>query len=194
VVWWRPHALACAALLPQRCRHLATIASLAPYAVDGFDWAGGMGAENIIGFDAAIRGEDTLVPLLEAMADIFATADAPSVADNLRGLLPDVDAAYLRGEFAEFMATGMRAAVAHGVQGWRDEIFAFVNHWGFDVAAVPNATVWHGSKDKMVPFTHGQWLAAAIPSADAHLLDREGHLSILIGHLGDILDRLTAAW
>jgi hypothetical protein len=31
----------------------------------------------------------------------------------------------------------------------------------------------------MVPFAHGAWLAAEIPTAEAHLLDGEGHLSMI---------------
>lgn len=185
-----PHALACAALLPDRCRRVATIASLAPYGAEGLNWLDGMGPENVIGFDAAAKGEGALVPLLEAMAVMFARVDAHSVAASLTGLLPDIDHTYLRGEFAEFMAAGMRTAVSTGVQGWRDDGLASVKDWGFDIASVSNATVWHGSEDKMVPFNHGRWLARAIPSARTHLLDGEGHLSIVVGHIGKILDDL----
>jgi hypothetical protein len=30
----------------------------------------------------------------------------------------------------------------------------------------------------MVPYAHGEWLAAAIPGARAHLYDDEGHVSL----------------
>ena len=42
----------------------------------------------------------------------------------------------------------------------------------------------------MVPFGHGQWLAARIPGAQAHLLPGEGHLSLAERHYGEILDDL----
>jgi len=42
----------------------------------------------------------------------------------------------------------------------------------------------------MVPFAHGQWLAANIPGARAHLIPGEGHLSLTVSSLGRILDDL----
>jgi pimeloyl-ACP methyl ester carboxylesterase len=41
-----PHALACAALLPDRVRAVATIAGVAPYDARGLDWTAGMGESN----------------------------------------------------------------------------------------------------------------------------------------------------
>ena len=41
-----PHVLACAALLPDLVVAAASLASLAPYGVDGLDWYAGMGQEN----------------------------------------------------------------------------------------------------------------------------------------------------
>ncbi len=41
-----PRALACAALLPQRCRAAASLAGVAPYDAPGLDWFAGMAEEN----------------------------------------------------------------------------------------------------------------------------------------------------
>jgi len=50
--------------------------------------------------------------------------------------------------------------------------------------------VWQGSEDLMVPFAHGQWLAARVPGATARLQQAEGHLSIGVGALDRMFDDL----
>ena len=42
----------------------------------------------------------------------------------------------------------------------------------------------------MVPFAHGQWLAASITNARVHLMPGEGHLSMTVRALDRILDDL----
>ena len=67
-------------------------------------------------------------------------------------------------------------ALAPGVDGWVDDMLAFMRPWGFDVTSirVPTA-VKFGRTDNLVPAAHGDWLAAHIPNAivDAH--DAAGH-------------------
>ncbi|HTG46893.1 MAG TPA: alpha/beta hydrolase, partial [Actinomycetota bacterium] len=45
-----PHALACAALLPDRVISAACIGTPAPYGAEGLDWLDGMGEGNIVEF------------------------------------------------------------------------------------------------------------------------------------------------
>ena len=52
-----PHALACAALLPDRCPAAATLAGVAPREAAGLDWSSGMADENLAEFGAAETSE-----------------------------------------------------------------------------------------------------------------------------------------
>jgi len=187
-----PHALACAALLPDRCVAAATIASVAPYNVEELDWLAGMGPENIEEFSAAARGETALTAYLEAAAVPLANVQGSDVAAALGGLVSDIDKAALTGDFAEFAAATFRAGVSKGIAGWRDDDLAFVRNWGFNLAAVRSPIdVWHGGQDRLVGYAHGVWLAKHIPGARAHLGPSEGHLSLLaVGNLSRIVDDL----
>ncbi len=60
-----PHALACAALLPDRCLAAATIAGVAPHDAAGLDWLDGMAQENLDEFALAGQGEAKLSELPE---------------------------------------------------------------------------------------------------------------------------------
>ena len=187
-----PHALACAALLPGRCLAAASMAGVAPYHAEGLDWVAGMGAENVEEFGAALAGEGALTRFLEPAARELAAMTAADVVAGLGNLVSAADQAAVTGEFADYLAAAFRAAVACGVSGWRDDDLAFVADWGFtmaDVGAGAPVAVWQGDQDMMVPSSHGQWLAAHIPGARAHLLPGEGHLT-LARVFGSILDDL----
>ncbi len=199
-----PHALACAYLLPGRCLAAASIAGAAPREAAGLDWQAGMGPENIEEFGAAERSPADLTAFLEKGAAELGAVTGGDIITGLGGLIGDADKAVLTGEFADYQAAALRAAVARGIAGWYEDDMAFVSDWGFDlgrdtspVTGVPDVAgrpapvaVWQGDQDRMVPFSHGQWLAAHLPEARVHLLPGEGHLSLEAHHYDDILTDL----
>jgi len=186
-----PHTLACAALAPGRCLAAASVAGVAPYSAAGLDFLAGMGPENIEEFGLAVRGADALTPFLEKEARALSAITGEQIVAALGGLISGADAAVLTGEFAADLAQGLRGAVQGGIAGWRDDDLAFVADWGFTVdAAAGRAAIWHGDQDNMVPFTHGQWLAAHIPGARVHLEPGAGHLTMTVTAIDRILDDL----
>ncbi len=112
---------------------------------------------------------------------------------EMESLLPPVDREFLGPGFGDDLAASFREAVATSADGWVDDDLAFTRAWGFDLASitVPIA-IWQGSEDLMVPFAHGTWLATAMPQARAHLVQGEGHLSVVVGAIDQILDDLLA--
>ncbi len=187
-----PHAIACAALLPDRCLAAATIAGVAPYGVDGLDWLAGMGPENIEEFGLAVRGQAALRPWLENGSKALASVTGADIAAAFGGLISEVDRSALTGDFAEYMAAATRRSVSSGISGWLDDDLAFVRHWGFELSkiAVPIA-IWQGEQDRMVPFSHGKWLAAHIPGAESRLFADQGHLSLAVSSLDRIIGDLV---
>jgi pimeloyl-ACP methyl ester carboxylesterase len=159
-----PHALACAAL---------------PYDADGLDFLAGMGPENVEEFGAAARSEAELQAFLDRFAAGLRDVTADQIAAALGALVDEVDRRALTGDLADALARMSRRALSTGTAGWFDDDLAFVKPWGFDLRsiAVP-VSIWQGAHDRMVPFAHGEWLAATVPGACVHLYDDEGHISL----------------
>jgi pimeloyl-ACP methyl ester carboxylesterase len=187
-----PHTLACAALLPDRVRGCAAIAAPAPWGAEGLDWLAGQGPENIAEWEAALAGPDELEAFLNTEAPALREASEPQdLIDVLGGLLPEPDRAALTGDFAATLIAASNRAVQNGIWGWFDDDRTFVGGWGFDIAAiVAPVALWQGRQDKMVPFAHGEWLAAHVPGARPHLYDEHGHLSLAVASFPRILDDL----
>jgi pimeloyl-ACP methyl ester carboxylesterase len=185
-----PHALACAARLDAAAAALV-IAGVAPYGVEDLDWSSGMGQDNIDEFSAALAGTDTLAPYLWEQHEHLKDIAASDIVASLTSLLPDIDRAVLTGELAQDLASSFQEGLKNGINGWLDDDLAFVARWGFDLAEIRKpVTLWQGSADLMVPFAHGQWLAARLPTASVHLEQGEGHLSIGVGAIDRMLDEL----
>jgi pimeloyl-ACP methyl ester carboxylesterase len=187
-----PHALACAALMPERVIATATIGGVAPYAADGLDWMAGMAQENVDEFGAALAGPTELQASLEAEAQRLGSVTPDQVAASLRGLVSEVDRAAITGEYATWLADVFRESIRNGIWGWFDDDLAFTRPWGFDPGTIrTRVAIWQGAQDRMVPLAHGEWLAAHIPGARAHLHREHGHLS-MVTSFGLILDDLLA--
>jgi pimeloyl-ACP methyl ester carboxylesterase len=171
-----PYALATAALLPDLVVAAASLAGPAPYGAEGLDWFDGMGKDNADGIrlrlanPAAARAED------DANRKMVLAASAADLAEQLSSLFSPVDAAAFTGELADYLMLSFKDALTPGSEGWSEDECAQVGRWGFEVASisVPFLVV-HGQHDRLVPFSHGQWLAAHVPGAQAWLREDDGH-------------------
>ena len=186
-----PRALGCAALLPDRCRAAACVAGVAPAALIDWDFREGMGQENVEEFTAALEGTEPLERFLTQQLEVM-FLPIQEMAEALGDLTPPVDRAALSGEIGDVLAASSRAAGRQGIVGWRDDDLTLLRPWGFDLdEIVVPVSVWAGTEDAMVPFRHGEWLAQALPGARAHLVEDEGHISLMAAPeriLYDLLD------
>ncbi|WP_028651379.1 alpha/beta fold hydrolase [Nocardioides halotolerans] len=182
-----PRALGCAALLPDRCLAAASLAGLAPYDGEGLDWMAGMAEENVAEYTAAATGRDAYAAYLEEEFLPVLLADADDLAEAMGGLLPEADRAAMDRGFTEWLTETFHRAGTQRIAGVLDDGQAAVRPWGFDVSGirVPVA-LYQGRQDAMVPFAHGEWLAAHVPGAETHLTDHDGHLT-LVTQLPEVL-------
>lgn len=190
-----PHALATAALLPERVLAATTLASVGPHGVPDLDFTAGMGTENIEEFALAVdRRDDELLAFMQRDVEATASGDIDAVIEVMGELLPPVDRELFTPEYAAGFLKDGEMAFRAGVWGWFDDDLAFIGPWGFDVASIRvPVRLWQGELDKMVPESHGEWLARHVPAAHLHRPRGHGHLSLAERLMPEILDDLAAA-
>lgn len=187
-----PHALACAALLRDRCRGVATVGSFAPYPSEGLDWTNGMAAENVSEFEEAFRGREALKGYIEKLSPGFRDLTKANLAASMRNLLSPADRLAMNGELAAFLARSSNRALASGITGWLDDELAVVTDWGFDLTDIAcDAVIWHGTCDYIVPCAHGSWLGSRIPRSNVHLGNGIGHFGWAVTGFNVIINDLV---
>jgi pimeloyl-ACP methyl ester carboxylesterase len=174
-----PHALALAALLPERVAAAASLAALAPFGADGLDFYAGMGELNVEEFKAVLESEEAHRAKLERDRKDFFAASPAQLVEIWRTLLGPADLEVLSERLAASALEDIREALRQSVDGWFDEDVAFARPWGFDLCSIRvPVLLWQGEQDRFVPFDHGVWLAEHIPGVEAHLSPDDGHLTL----------------
>jgi len=177
-----PHALACAALLPDRVVRATCAVGIAPFGPDGLErdvWLAGMDPENVKEFGWATAGEDVLAAELEREHREMrgrVAADPTTVLGDFE--LSESDRAQLaRPEFIQVIHESTAEQAVNGVWGWVDDDLAFIRSWGVDVESITvPVLVIYGETDVLVPSAHGAWLAANVPGCVVKVDDEAGHL------------------
>jgi pimeloyl-ACP methyl ester carboxylesterase len=162
-----PHALACAALLPERVLAAVSVSGLAPFGAQGLDWFAGMGKFGAASLRAAVQGPAAKTYhealRLEFDREMFTPEDWEALA----------------GPWS-WLDSVVGPAVTQGAEGLIDDDLAYVTPWGFDCAriACPVLLV-HGTQDRVVPAAHSEWLARQCRSAELWQRPDDGHISVL---------------
>ncbi|MFG2561693.1 alpha/beta fold hydrolase [Streptomyces sp. NPDC048496] len=192
-----PHALACAALMPDRVTRTAALVTLAPWGADGLDWFDGMAASNVLAYSTAAADPDGLAESFISRSAVI-RQDPVKLLDDLRRELTDSDRvvvndAGIRTMLLRNYSEGLRTSA----YGWIDDAIAFCTPWGFDPADITGPVMlWHGEKDVFSPVGHSRWLAGQIPGATAVLEPTAAHfdaLSVLPGILNWLLEEHATA-
>jgi pimeloyl-ACP methyl ester carboxylesterase len=179
-----PHALACAALLPDLVVAVGSLASIAPYGVPGLDYFTGMGEENVTDIKLALEDEPAAREKSRVDRERLLAVSAADMVNAFPSLVSAVDAAAFTPELAGYLFASGQLGLAPGDEGWWGDGVAHLRAWGFELSAITvPVQLWHGKQDRFVPFQHGQWLASQIPGVDAHLTDEDGHITLMARRL-----------
>lgn len=180
-----PHALAAAALLPDRVAAVAVFASPAPF-VDTPTWWDGMADDG--GLRSGRVGREARITWAATAAfdpGQFVDVDWVTLDRDWAALGRDATAAGESG-LSPPARPSRRWRVAPEPAAWApgaaDDDVAFVTDWGFRLSAVRTpALVVHGGRDRVVPAAHGRLLAAGLPHATLDERPSDGHVSVLTG-------------
>lgn len=173
-----PHALACAALVPDRVLRCLADVCPAPFDAEGLDWLAGQVKGNVEEWEAALRGEADIRKIAEpeaaAMLGRFDSGDSNFLGGDYE--MSEADREQM-AKHAVRIALQLRAGLAHGVDGWVDDDMALTKPWGFDVTDIKvPVLLTYGRHDTLVPAAHSDWLAAHIPHAVTRVNDDAGHM------------------
>jgi pimeloyl-ACP methyl ester carboxylesterase len=190
-----PHAIACAALLPELVPAVAALAAPAPRDAKGLDYYAGMGELNVEDIKLELSDPAAARAKCEQDRQEMLSQTAAEMMEGMRSLLSPVDVAEMSGELGQYFVDSTHSGLGRSSDGWWDDNVALNGPWGFDLGGIRTPVLLlQGGQDRFVPFGHGEWLAGAIPGVEARLSEEDGHLTLLSRHLGEVhawlLDRM----
>ncbi|GIJ79834.1 Pimeloyl-ACP methyl ester carboxylesterase [Micromonospora phaseoli] len=186
-----PHALACAALLPDAVARTAVLVGFAKPDAADLEWFSGMAGSNVRDFAAASHDRLLLVERLKEQAE-RTRRDPESLLTQLETDMTWPDRRVVRDlAIRRLIAQAYREALRSGPQGWIDDVLALRQDWGFNLSAIGGPVrLWHGEQDNFAPVSHTMWLARQIRTAEVQVQPGAAHFGA-VEILPEMLDWLS---
>lgn len=185
-----PYAVACAAGLGSRVQALGLVCGLGR--VDRSGDSAGMNPFARLSF-AAARSVPPLSRLINRALAPVLRSDTRLMFRVLASQLPPPDREVLSDPvtFQRFEHS-YREALRQGGRGAALELTLYARPWDFAPGTIDvPAFAWHGGQDTTVPVAMGERLAAEIPGCRMRLLPDEGHFSLPVRRMDEILSALA---
>ena len=188
-----PYALAAGWAMPERVRAVAIVSSAPPIA-DLADRNGLLALYRWLLFFYPRHRE--LLRISFKVARPFLSVKVPlRFRPVLLKLLQPCDANVMR-DIAAFEACfeSQRQAWRASADGLMIDAEIYANPWGFtpETIRVP-VRLWHGKRDRSFHWSLAESLADRLPFSQRHLVENEGHYSLPIRHMREILEDLKCA-
>ena len=186
-----PYALACAAMLSHRLARIALVCPLAPLDVAG--GKAGMLAQDRLMLGLAARA----APLARGVVHMLVRWMRADVERYLRFMMagmvsPDREL-FADPDYRALVLASTAEALRQGGRGAARELTLIARPWDFRLQDVRMpVSLWQGLADQILPATMARRLAAALPVCNARFLPGEGHLSLVVRHIGEVLAELRS--
>ena len=187
-----PYAFATAWKLPERVRAIAIVSGAAPIAelrdhaglLPLYRWMMWFGRHQLW----------LLRILFHAAGPLVSVRAVVRSAHKLFRMLPAADATALRDQAAfDVLFESQRHAWRGSADGVIADAQIYAQPWGFRLEDIHvPVRLWHGKEDRAFSFRIAEETAARLPNCVAHFVENEGHYSLPIRHMREILADLIA--
>jgi pimeloyl-ACP methyl ester carboxylesterase len=181
-----PYAAACALRIPQRLTTVSIVCGLAPLDTPG-------ATHRMIRNNHWIFFLGRRLPWLAKISlrriAYQVRRDPWAILRRHIAALPDPDrAVFARPEVKTTITDTVIEAFRGGSRGAICELLLYTRPWGFLLGEIATrVSLWHGEQDVSVPPAMGQYQARTIPNCCATFYPGEGHFSLVINHMEEIL-------
>lgn len=186
-----PYAAACAHEIPDRLTHVAIVCGVGPFDVP--EATEGMMPRNRMLFTVARYSQ--LLPRLAMWAMVRSMrGDPEKVIEGMKKALPEADVEIMsdparRDVFVE----GAQESLVQGTRAAGYECQLYSRNWGFRLEDIARQVhLFQGEQDRNVPPSMGRYQAQALPDCRSHFYSDEGHISLVMNRLDEILGALLA--
>jgi pimeloyl-ACP methyl ester carboxylesterase len=187
-----PHALACAAILNERVRACAAVASAAPLVEDEVDGLIDLNRESFR--IMAERGRAGIVARLGRLREQILADPIEAARAHAADAPPEDVDWHAREDVQQVQVEAIVEALRPGVDGWLDDaISLFAEDWDVDLRAITcPVRFWHSANDRNGPLSAIERLAGQVPGASLHVWHTGGHTAPS-RYMGDVLRDLIDA-
>lgn len=182
-----PYALACGIRLPGRVTRIGLVCPAGPFAEKRYrsamDWK-----LKLVPY-LAVRTPDCFRKVLRMVSRIM-MSDPERFLLRLAGRAGSPDREVILANTSLFSAN-LREAFRGGEAGAVRDAELLFRQWGFQPSeATQPVFLWHGGRDRIIPQDVGIRLSEEIPNCHSIFPPEEGHFSLPLGRVGEILSTL----
>ena len=187
-----PYALACAHALGEELSGVAVVAGLGPH--DELDAVAEMNFVARAGFALGRHAPRALRWIYGELVGGYVRRHPDAALTLLGAHSVAADSAVIaRPDVRSAIRASVQEALRAGSAGVVSDLILYSRPWGFALGDIRTEVhVWHGELDRTVPVAFGRAFARRLPQCSARFLPGEGHFSLPVLYMDEILRPLHA--
>jgi pimeloyl-ACP methyl ester carboxylesterase len=186
-----PYAAVCAYRIPDRLTRVAIVCGVGPFDIPHS--TEGMMPMNRMLFGLS-RYSELFPRLIMAYMARQIRKNPEAARARMSAQMPEVDRqAMERPEMRDAFTASALEALRQGAREAGHESALYARPWGFRLEDIEREVLlYQGELDANVPPAMGRYQASALPNCSAQFYPDEGHLSLALNRVGEVLEALLA--